>query len=80
MTPEEIEQVHANINKLMAETMKLSAETSKLNAESMKLYAESGKLTKEIFWYPMAIATGLVIAVATFTGVVIKLLSVAHVW
>jgi hypothetical protein len=73
MTPEEIEQVHANINKLMAETMKLSAETT-------KLHAEAGKLTRETFWFPMAIATGLVVSVATVTGVLIKLLSVAHIW
>lgn len=73
MTPEEIEQIHANIQKLMAETMKLQAEQA-------KLHAEAGKLTKEMFWYPMAVATGLVVAVATAMGVIIKLLSMAHVF
>jgi hypothetical protein len=35
----------------------------KVDAEIAKLIAETAKLNKETFWYPMALATGLVIAV-----------------
>ncbi len=33
-------------------------------ADIMKLGAETAKLNKETFWYPMALSTGLVIAVS----------------
>lgn len=66
MTTEEIEQIHTNINKLMAETMKLNAEAGKLNAER-------GKLTREAFWYPVAVASGMIGAVAAITGVLTTL-------
>ncbi len=54
MTDTEIRKLEADIAETMANTMKLGAETAKLN--------------KETFWYPMALATGLVIAV----GAVVK--------
>lgn len=63
----ELEKIHAEIAKLMAET-------AKLNTESKKFEAEVGKITRETFWYPMAVATGLVIAVASATTLVLKLL------
>lgn len=43
-------------------------ESRKVDAEIAKLIAETAKLNKETFWYPMALATGLVIAV----GAVVK--------
>ncbi len=54
MTDTEVKKLEADIAETMANTMKLGAETAKLN--------------KETFWYPMALATGLVIAV----GAVVK--------
>ena len=54
MTDTEVKKLEADIAETMANTMKLGAETAKLN--------------KETFWYPMALATGLVLAV----GAVVK--------
>lgn len=54
MTDTEVRKLEVDIAKTMANTMKLGAETAKLN--------------KETFWYPMALATGLVLAV----GAVVK--------
>lgn len=77
----EHDKVRAQIAHLMAETVKfadegarLRAESAQLNedgarlrAESVKLNAETGKITKEIFWYPVMIASGLVASVAAAT-------------
>lgn len=49
-------------------------EIVKLMAEQRKLNAEAGKMTHEIFWYPVAVATGLIGTVATITTVLVKLL------
>jgi len=68
MTTAELEKIHSEIAKLMAET-------SKLNAETTKLRAESGKLSREMFWYPVAIASGLVGAVAAATLALTKYFS-----
>ena len=54
MTDTEVRKLEADIAETMANTMKLGAETAKLN--------------KETFWYPVALTTGLVIAV----GAVVK--------
>lgn len=43
-------------------------QSKKVDAEIAKLIAETAKLNKETFWYPVALATGLVIAV----GAVVK--------
>jgi hypothetical protein len=51
-----------------SEGRKVDAEIAKLIAETSKLVSEAAKLNKETFWYPMALATGLVIAV----GAVVK--------
>ncbi|SMM98063.1 hypothetical protein SPONL_1813 [uncultured Candidatus Thioglobus sp.] len=40
----------------------------KLEVDIVKIMAETAKLNKETFWYPMALATGLVVAV----GAVVK--------
>ncbi|HEK1684519.1 TPA: hypothetical protein SMR42_000829 [Pseudomonas putida] len=56
-----------------AEAERIHAEIAKLMAETRKLNADSGKLTRETFWYPVAIATGLVTAVAGITALIIKL-------
>ncbi|RON20603.1 hypothetical protein BK660_16250 [Pseudomonas brassicacearum] len=53
---------------------KLHAEIIKLLAEQRKLNAEAGKMTRENFWYPVAIAIGMIGTVATVTAVLIKLL------
>jgi hypothetical protein len=54
MTDIEVKKLEVDIAETMANTMKLGAETAKLN--------------KETFWYPMALATGLVLSV----GAVVK--------
>lgn len=53
---------------------KVHVEIVKLMAEQRKLNAEAGKMTRETFWYPVAVATGLIGTVATITTVLIKLL------
>jgi hypothetical protein len=58
MNGAELEKVHVEIAKLMAETKKLNA--------------EAGKMTRETFWYPVAVATGLIGTVATVTTLLIK--------
>lgn len=58
MSGAELEKVHVEIAKLMAETKKLNA--------------EAGKMTRETFWYPVAVATGLIGTVATVTTLLIK--------
>jgi hypothetical protein len=55
-----------------AEAEKLHVEIAKLMAETRKLNAEAGALTREIFWYPLAVATGLIVATASVTTLVIK--------
>lgn len=57
-----------------AELKKVRVEIVKLMAEQRKLNAEAGKMTCEIFWYPVGVATGLIVTVATITAVLIKLL------
>lgn len=56
----EAEEIHLEIIKLMNDTKKLNI--------------EAGKITSEIFWYPMAIALGLIGSVSTVTTVMIKLI------
>ncbi|WP_420825799.1 hypothetical protein [Pseudomonas typographi] len=68
MTTAELEKIHSEIAKLMAET-------SKLNAETIKFRNEAHKVRWEIFWYPVAIASGLVGAVAAATLALTKYLS-----
>ncbi|WP_437609804.1 hypothetical protein [Erwinia sp. V71] len=45
----------------------------KINAEIYKLLSESGKITKETFWYPVVVASGMIAAIATILTVVHKL-------
>ena len=57
-----------------AELETVHVEIVKLIAEQRKLNVEAGKMTREIFWYPVAVAIGLIGTVATVTAVLIKLL------
>jgi ClpP class serine protease len=57
-----------------AELEKVHVEIVKLIAEQRKINAEAGKMTRETFWYPVAVAIGLIGTVATVTAVLIKLL------
>jgi hypothetical protein len=57
-----------------AELEKVHVEIVKLMAEQRKLNAEAGNMTRETFWYPVAVATGLIGTVAAVTVVLIKLL------
>lgn len=56
-----------NSNKIQAEIAKLMAETQKLNAGA-------GKMTRETFWYPVAVSTGMIGAVVPVTVLVMKAL------
>ncbi|WP_017348368.1 hypothetical protein [Pantoea sp. A4] len=67
MTADETVKLQAEISKLMAETVKLNAEAQKMNAERLKM-------TRETFWYPVAIATGLIGAVVACTTLLSKIL------
>jgi hypothetical protein len=73
----DIELIHANISRMMAETMKLSAETSKLSAETMKVGAEAmkvgaetSKIQAEQRYYPI-VALGAIIVSALGAGAAI---------
>lgn len=52
----------------------LREEILKLVVEQRKLNTETGKITREIFWYPVAIATGMIVTVSTVTAAIIKLI------
>jgi hypothetical protein len=62
--PTELEQIHADIRKLMAETMRVSAEIRKSSRESNL--------------YLMIVLTGLIGAVGVSTGVALTLLLPIH--
>ncbi|EIZ9234873.1 hypothetical protein ACKTG8_002226 [Cronobacter sakazakii] len=51
-----------------------TAELEKIHAEIAKLMAETAKINRETMWYPVAVATGLIGAVATITTLLIKLI------
>ncbi|MGL9735852.1 MAG: hypothetical protein ACR5LF_10275 [Symbiopectobacterium sp.] len=51
-----------------------TAELEKIHAEIAKLMAETAKINRETIWYPVAVATGLIGAVATVTALIIKLI------
>ncbi len=57
-----------------AQLEKTHVEIAKLIAEQRKLNAEAGKMTRETFWYPVAIAVGFVGTVSTVTALLIKYL------
>jgi len=64
----------AELDKIHADIVNLMAETRRLNAAPPMLNAEAGKFTRETFWYPMAVVTGLYGAMAVIMAVIYKLL------
>jgi len=50
-------------------------EIAKLTAENTRLKTEARKMTREIFWYPVPIASGMIAATVAVTTLVIKLLN-----
>ncbi|MNP72861.1 hypothetical protein D3C76_1694910 [compost metagenome] len=74
LSPAELEKIHAEIAKLIDDTIKRNAESREFNAEVGKLNTEFGKFTREIFWYPMAVVTGLYCVMAVIMTVIYKLL------
>jgi len=68
MTSAELEKIHSEIAKLMAET-------SKLNAEASKFRAETTKFSRDAFWYPVAVASGLIGATAAAAVAITRFLS-----
>jgi len=80
-SPAELEKIHTEIAKLIddtikrnAESRKFDAEVGKLNTEASKLIADASKFTRETFWYPMAVVTGLYCVMAVIMTVIYKLL------
>jgi len=57
-----------------SELEKVHVEIAKLIAEQRKLNAEAGKMTRETFWYPVGIALGFIGAVSSLTVMLMKLL------
>ena len=66
---------HEATDRMNAEVSRILAEIARMNAEQNKLNKESLKITCEIFWYPVAIATGFYAAVGTVIVVAQKLFS-----
>jgi hypothetical protein len=66
---------HEATDRMNAEVSRILAEIARMNAEQNKLNKESLKITCEIFWYPVAIATGFYAAVGTVIIVAQKLFS-----
>jgi hypothetical protein len=58
MTNIEMKQIEATIANLNANTAKLLQETTKMKQET-------AKMQREIFWYPLAISSGLILAIGT---------------
>ncbi|MEG4643446.1 hypothetical protein EQ718_13990 (plasmid) [Paracoccus versutus] len=54
-------------------TAEQSLADDKMRAEIAKLIAETSKINAEARWYPLAVATGLVGAIAGLTAFIIKL-------
>lgn len=52
----------------------LREEILKLVVEQRKLNTETRKITREIFWYPVAITTGMIVTVSTVTAAIINLI------
>ena len=75
MTQAEAEKIRVEVDKIRVEVAKIRVEVDKLMAETRKLNAVPIRMTREIFWYPVAIAVGFVTTVATVTAVIIKLLT-----
>jgi hypothetical protein len=51
-----------------------TAELEIIHMEIAKLMEQTSRINQETMWYPMAVATGIVGAVATATTILIKLL------
>lgn len=66
-------QAEAEAEKIRVDLAKIRLEVDKLMAETRTLNTEAGKLTREIFWYPVGIAMGIVTTVSTATFLIIKL-------
>ncbi|WP_252515201.1 hypothetical protein [Candidatus Pantoea bituminis] len=54
------------------DTVKINAEIARLMAETQRLNAEANKFNRETLWYPLAVASGLLGAVAAVTAIIIK--------
>lgn len=76
--PMDLAKIHANINKLMAQTMMLAAETSKLHTESVKVTSEAGAPSLEASNPLLGIKFYLVMAIGSFVGAAIA--SALIVW
>lgn len=64
-----------DLDRALAEVHNLNAETRKMFTEMSKITAETEKIRKETFWYPLALAIGIVATISGATAGLIKLLS-----
>ena len=74
----DLAEIHANINKLMAQTMMLAAETSKLHMESAKVTSETGTPNLETSKLSLGSKLYLMMAIGSFVGATIA--SALTVW
>ncbi|MFC6296175.1 hypothetical protein GNF76_02835 [Pseudomonas sp. CCM 7893] len=61
--------------KEQAELEKVHVEIKKLVAEQRKYNAEVGKISREIFWYPVGIVLAMIATISTATALLIKLIT-----
>lgn len=70
----QMQKIDAEIAKLIAGTVRLNSSIDKeqTNAEIRKTNQETIKLSKEIFWYPVAIASGFIVAIGAIVKYIIS--------
>lgn len=54
---------------IQSQAMEKSIDQLKIETEIAKLMAETAKLSKETFWYPLVVSSGIIAAVATIVKV-----------
>jgi len=74
-TPSQKDLNVQELNMTQAELEKIHVEVVKLMSETRKLNAEAGKMTRETFWYPVAIGAGMLGAGGTIGALLVKLMS-----
>jgi quinol-cytochrome oxidoreductase complex cytochrome b subunit len=70
----ELDKIHAAISQLIDQTIQRNEESRKVSAEVPKPTVEACKFTRETFWYPMAVVTGLYCVIAVIMTVIYRLL------
>lgn len=76
--PMDLAKIHANINKLMAQTMLVAAENSKRHIESFMVTSDIGKPNLKASNLSLGIRLYLMMAIGSFVGAAIA--SALTVW